>query len=501
VNKRNTAHSIIAIIASFAIVFSACRKINESTELGGGLIPPVDNINTFDTSLTVQAFQNVFGLANDSQYLAKNELFYLGKISKDLPNGDQFFGTTDARLFLELKPPFYKYYFANKPDSIFIDSVVLVLDYIESYGDTNTAQTVNVYELDQSNNNKFRSDSAYLIRQNSLTYSNLLGSKTFFPRNLKDSVKAYKDTTANQLRIKLSNSFGTRLLGYDSSVNGAYRNDSLFKSKFQGFALQSMGSGNAVMGFDLTGENTKLAIYYKYEKRVISTVQQIDTAVTYFTFSGNSAVANYIQRDYSSTPLLAALFNGNTPDPIIYIQGSPGTFANIRIPGLSSLSNRVIHRAELIVEQLYHPSDTVYRTPDYMYLDASDPTITASNYKFRTIPYDLSFTSSGALNLGLFGSVPVNDKDDLGNPIKTWKFNISRYVQHVLTRTQSLYDLRLSAPFTLNEQFGIPPGTDQTVPIQVNTTIVKGRVRLVGNTGPADTNPHRIRLRLIYSKL
>ena len=119
--NKQLALSFLAIVTVFAIVFSSCRKINESTELGGGLIPPVDNINTFDTSLTVQAFQNVFGLANDSQYLAKNELFYLGKIT----NGDQFFGQTDARLFLELKPPFYKYYFANKPDSLFIDQLFL----------------------------------------------------------------------------------------------------------------------------------------------------------------------------------------------------------------------------------------------------------------------------------------------------------------------------------------------------------------------------------------
>ena len=91
--------------------------------------------------------------------------------------------------------------------------------------------------------------------------------------------------------------------------------------------------------------------------------------------------------------------------------------------------------------------------------------------------------------------------DGLGRQIKTWRFNISRYVQHVLTGTQKLYDLRLTAPFTLTEQFGIPPGTDQTTGVLVNSTIVKGRVRLVGNTGPLDTNPARIRLRLVYSKL
>ena len=491
--NRKIVLSFIAIVATVAIVFSACKKINEATELGGGLIPPVDNITTFDTLLTVQAFNDTFGLANDSQYLAKNEEFFLGKI-----NNDPFFGQTDARMFFELKPQFFKYSFANRPDSLFIDSVVLVLGYVETYGDTNTAQTVNVYELDQSNN--FRSDTAYLVRQSNLTYSNLLGSRTFTPRTLDDSVKAYRDTTTNQLRIRLDNSFGTRLLSYDSAGNGAYAGDSLFRQRFKGFALQSMGAGNAVMGFDLTSFNTKLAIYYRYEKRVVSNVQKLDTTVAYFTFSGNCAAANFVKREYAGTPLLASLNNGNAPDPILYLQNSPGTFANLKLSGLAGLSNRVIHRAELIVEQLYDITDSTFRPPDYLYLDAYDPTI-SNSYKFRTIPYDLTYTSSGALNLGVFGCVPVRSIDNFGNPIRQWKFNISRYVQHVLTGTQTLYDLRLSAPFSLNEQFGIPPGTDATVGILVNPAIVKGRVRVVGNTGPLDTNPRRLRLRLIYSKL
>lgn len=489
-NYRNLALSFLAIVTTIAIVFSSCKKINEATELGGGLIPPVDNINTFDTTLDIQAFNDTFGLANDSQYLAKSEEFFLGRI-----NSDPAFGKTDARMFFELKPPFFKYYFLNKPDSLYIDSVVLVLNYLETYGDTNTAQTVNVYELDHSNN--FRSDTAYLVRKSNLTYSNLLGSKTFFPRDLNDSVKAYKDTTTSQLRIRLNNSFGTRLLSYDSSGNNAYGGDSLFREQFKGFALQSMSTGNAVMGFALTGVNTKLAIYYKYEKRVVSNVQKLDTAVTYFTFSGNCAAANYVKRDYSATPLNTSLNNGSTPDQIIYLQNSPGTFANLKIPGLAGLSNRTIHRAELIVEQLYSDiNDSLFRAPDYLYLDAYDPTI-PNNYKFRTIPYDLTYSSSGALNLGSFGCIPVNAIDGFGNKIRQWKFNISRYVQHVLTGTQTLYDLRLSAPFSLNEQFGIPPGTDQTTSIFVNSAIVKGRVRVGGGNHPTQ----RMRLRLIYSKL
>ncbi len=487
--NRFVLTSFIATVTAVAILFSACRKVDEATDLGGDLIPPVDNINTFDTLITVQAFNDTFGILTDSSRIPGNDEHFLGRI-----NNDPLFGKTDARIFLQLKPPGYPYVFRNRFDSLFIDSVVLILQYRETYGDTNTMQTVNVYELDQSN--KFSYDSLYLVRKNDFTYSNLLGSRTFAPNVLNDSVKAFGDTTINQLRVKLSNSFGTRLLNYDTLGNGAYKNDSLFQTFLKGFAVQSMSSGNAIMGFDLVGVNTKLGIYYKYYKNGISNT---DTAVDYFVFTPSSANANYVIRDYIGSPVQLAL-GGATPDPIINIQNTPGTFATLKIPDLLNIGNRTIHRAELIVEQLYDISDTLFRTPELLYLDASDPSITSS-YKFRTIPYDLNATSSGPVNFNEFGVVPRVTTDGFGNKIRVWKFNISRYVQHVLTGTQSLYDLRLTSPFYLFETYGIPPGPDAVIPVFLNSTIAKGRVRLHGNTGIGDNNPQRIRLRLVYSKL
>ena len=131
-----------------------------------------------------------------------------------------------------------------------------------------------------------------------------------------------------------------------------------------------------------------------------------------------------------------------------------------------------------------------------LYLDAFDPSITA-NYKYRTIPYDLSINSAGSFNLGSFGSFPTMSVDGAGNKIRVWKFNLSRYVQHILTGTQSIYDFRLLAPFSFIEQFGIPPGADITIPISINTSVAKGRVRVGGGNHPTQ----RMRLRLIYSKL
>jgi hypothetical protein len=491
VKIRSLVFSFLPVIAVFAILFSACRKINESTELGSGLIPPVDNITTFDTTISVHAYNGIFGLAGDSQYISREEEFFLGRI-----NNDPFFGKTDARMFFELKPTFYKFAFANSdPTKLRLDSVVLVMSYVETYGDSSVPQTIDVYEID--NNVDFRADSAYLIRQNNFTYTNLLGSRSVLPMSLDDSVKAYKDTTNNQLRIKLNNSFGTRLLGYDSLANGAYFNDSIFRTKFKGFAVQSRNTGEAVMGFNLISNNTKLAIYYHYDKDAV-----VDSAaVAYFGFNGASSLdvgasasANYIQRDYSGTPV-AATSGDAVEDQIAYIQTSPGTYATIKIPDLAAVNNRLVHRAELIMEEIYDPSDTIFRTPELLYLDAADPSITF-NYKFRTIPYDLQYTPSG-FDLNSFGAVPTTGVDVAGNPIKIWKFNLSRYVQHVLTHTQSLYDLRLFAPFSLNESYGIPPGTDQIFPFFVNPTLVKGRIRVGGGNHPSQ----KMRLRLIYSKL
>lgn len=490
---RHYVLSFTALFVAAMAILSSCKKINESTELGGGLIPPVDNIHTFDTTIDVQAFNDTFGLATDSQYLGRNEVFYLGRI-----NNDPFFGKTDARMFFELKPLVYGAYPFTRKDSVKIDSIVLVLSYLETYGDSTVPQTLNVYELDQSNN--FSSDSSYLIRKDYFTYNTAApltypANQVIYPKDLDDSVKAFRDTTTRQLRLKLDTNFARRLFNYDTS--NAYKTDSIFRSKFKGFAVRSESSGNAIMGFSLGDANTKLAIYYNAPKTGGS---GRDTTVAYFAFSTLSAGANYVKRDYGGSPVNTAA--GQTaPAPIVYLQNSPGTYANIKIPALPGLSNRVIHRAELIMEELYDVTDTLFPPPEFLYVDAYDPAI-STNKKFRIIPYDVVTDAFGSpQNLSTFGIIPVQAKDGAGQPIKVWKFNLSRYVQHVLTKTVTPFDLRVFAPFTVQDKFIYPAAasTDVSNSFNVNSTIATGRVRLVGNQ--ADGNPHRMRLHIIYSKL
>lgn len=491
-NKRIAAFCFSLLILTTAFYFGSCKRIHEATTLGDGLIPTVDNVNTFDTIISVETYNDSFTignadkLVNDSTRIGKSTIHYVGRIEND-----PLFGKSNAELYMELKPPTYKYYFENPFDSLFLDSVVLVLDYKETFGDTNALQTVNVYELADIPSNLFKADSNYLLRINGFSKNGLLGSKTFAPNILNDSIKAFKDTTKNQLRVRLNNSFGDRLLQYDSSATGAYTSDSAFKSKFKGFAVLSEAGGNALMGFNLPG--SKLALYYRNKK-----VPNQDTLVRYFTFnpvlSGNS---NYITRNYNGFPIATALSGGTTTqDDLIYLQGTPGTFARIKIPDLLTVGNRVVHRAELIVEQVYHPSDDIFFKPEQLFLDVLDTALK----DYRYVPYDFLIDASGSPNLVSFGTQGRLTTDAGGNPVHEWKFNLSRYIQNILTKKEPLPEFRLFAPYIVIDIYK-PSSNFNGIfsAIGVNSAVARGRVRVAGGNYIDPTK--RMRLRIVYSKI
>jgi len=487
-----TIRSIRFILFCFSLLFivSSCKKLNEASEIGGGVIPGVDGVNTFDTSLTsLQTFNHIFEATKDSAIVGLGNDQILGNISND-----PLFGKTNAKMFLQLKPEVYPWSFSGiyKKDSLYIDSVVLVLGWNGSYGDTNTPQKVNVKEIDQFSD--FRVDSFLTIRDPGPSTTTLLGTKTFNPSSLKDSVKAFQDTTTGQLRIRLDNSFGRRLLDYDTAH--AYANDSAFNTYFKGFAIEADQTvGNALMAFDIyqNDPKTKLAIYYRYTKG-----GQDDTTVNYFLVKpGFSANHNYVNRfDFAGTPLLAAS-NTLGEDDLVYIINTPGSYATVKIPALRDLSNRIIHRAELIVEQVYDPSsDNKFLPPETLMLDVYDSTLV--DYKF--VPYDFNPDQSGNPNPG-FGLYGQNTVDGIGNPIRVWKFDITRYVQNVLTKQEPLHDLRL---YTTQTAYGRiknvvlnNTGPYVAATVNLNSKFAFGRVRVGGGNHPTQ----KMRLRLVYSKI
>ncbi|GAB3028373.1 hypothetical protein GCM10027051_36880 [Niabella terrae] len=485
--------------------FSSCTKINLPTELGQDLIPDIDNINTFDTTLEVETYNGIFPAALDSFRTAYSYAHILGNIN------DPLFGTTDSRIFFQVAPggttPF-----KNKPGSLYLDSVVLVIDHASGfyYGDTLSPMTVQVEEIDPAAD--FTYDSSYKL-QSLLPTTTLLGSKTFIPRSLADSIEviAVEDTSkvANQLRIRLDDSFGDRLLAYDTiGANDAYSSDSLFRLKFKGLALKAT-SGNCLLGMYLTSStaSAKLAVYYRYNNT--DTPSDIDTAVAEFNFANSAnANANYIARDYNGTQVTLGA-DDNIPDEVVYLQNTPGTFANIKIPGLSGLSNSIIHLAELQMENIYDPSDSAFYVPGNVFLDVYDSTAGA----YKLVPYAFGVTTGSSSyilsNYEAFYSVQNSSypytyyfkNDPLGNRVKQWRFNITKYTQHIVSDDMPVYGMRLYAPAAVLLPLGdLNPYYTSRLSIPQNSffgVAGVGRVRIGGGNHPTQ----KMKLRVVYSRL
>ena len=108
----------ITAITFFSIFGWNCTKL-DTTSIGSDLLA-VDNVNTFADTLFINSTQGFF---NDSTYISKYDDYTVGSISND-----PLFGTTQASIFMQLKPPFYPYYFGGYKDTLVAyDSVVLCL--------------------------------------------------------------------------------------------------------------------------------------------------------------------------------------------------------------------------------------------------------------------------------------------------------------------------------------------------------------------------------------
>ncbi|NBT16983.1 MAG: DUF4270 family protein, partial [Chitinophagia bacterium] len=320
---RNLLNGIVALVSIFSL--SNCTKI-KGTDIGLGLLPAIDNIVTFDTTFEVVA--NTF-VTPDSllprlgrDVNGNQGQFVLGHIS-----GDPQFGKTTASIFFELKPPSYPFYFENSADSLYVDSAILCLRWTNTFGDTNAVQTINVHRVFDP----IKSDSAYNTNSN-VRYGELMGSKTFSPSILNDSLYLFRQSIKNQLRIKLDDEWARRFLSFDTTGRSPYRNDTLFREFFKGFALVPVTSGssaNALMSFAMSDTATQLRLYYRYKKNGI-----MDTTYKNFVFFNGvlGGSMNRIVRSYNGSEASQHIGLKPRGDSLLYLQAAPGTYSMLKIP-------------------------------------------------------------------------------------------------------------------------------------------------------------------------
>lgn len=492
--KKHTPIFFFALFVSFLSLFS-CTKINESTTLGGGLIPGVDNINTFDTTLEVFS-DNRIVWDSDTTRLGYDDFVAVGQMN------DPEFGGTKANLYFNIykDTTLYSVYpFIAPKDSLKLDSVVLSLTYAGSYGDSMATQNFSVFEISPASS--FRQDSFYRFANvPDFAVGTQLATKSFRNIDLDDSIsyRLPNDTsntrTANVLRIKLSNSFGSKLLGLDTAI---YRNFEQFRTIVPGLAIRPTG-GNALSYFTLLNRvKTNVQVYYKAQINGRDSAQ-----IAYFSHHVNIPASlsinppNFVNGKadiISRTPAGSYATYGGTGnnDPVIHLQAAPGSIAYITIPGLSNLSNRLVHRAELIVPRVASPGDAIFEPPFHLFLDHVKPGGTDA-YNFHL---DNPLSRDGQYDVNTFGG---NLKSD-----NAYHFILTRYVQGIVTKGDTNDTLRLSAPLksnvidlNLQNLYGT---AQQRATIDAIGAVANGRVVVGGGSNPVPAQ--RMRLRIIYSKI
>ena len=472
--KFNNRGFFIASLS--ALLFFSCSKL-DTTDLGSELIPAVDNIHTFETILDVITDNYQF---DDSTRMSSQD-YALGIIDNDAE-----FGRTEAAIYFTAEPLSFPSYPFLKRDTVFIDSIVLSLGYTGIYGDSNAIQQVEVREIEPDI--IFRKDSNYKISTPLFpVIPDLLGSKLVNFNQLNDSIRYinFQDTVAtrNELRIHLDTSFGRRFVNFDTTRE--YKNDSMFKSVFKGFEVrvnEAMSPGkNALAYFDLNDDDhTKLTFYCRVMRN-----GKLDTINPVFVYS-NDPHANLINRT-PGNGYLTYLQNGHDDnDDMLYLQSTPGSYGLIKIPGIDTLNNRVVHQAQLIIEKLPSAEEEKFRAPDILFLDALSST---GDSVFSINKDFIPVQSFPGYDISLFGGQLKNDK---------YTFNLTRYIQGIVTEKRPNYDLRVYSPFLHFLYYMQPDGNPSIrLPLNFGTQVAGPRVVVGGGSHPS----RPMRLRIIYSKI
>lgn len=489
--------SLLLVTGLFTAIvfFSKCTKITP-TDIGTDLLPAVDNVHTFDTVLRVHTANYLF---DDSTRVSESQPHALGLIEDD-PE----FGKTDARIYMSVIPnSTSRNPFTSLDSVVGIDSAFLNLSYTgASFGDSNSTQRFTVYEITDPN---FLDTIYQQVTRPEYILGSSIGGGDVTLNKLDDArsivIKRDTQTVSNLLRIPIDPSLGLRFAAYDTnSVYTSSRRDSAFQKVFNGVAIRvdaGSPSKSALTYYNLSNENTKLTFYFRVMRNGI-----VDTVSTDFVFSkpislgskAYAASANIVDRAPGHNYANLAVTTPVVDPEKLYIQSAPGSYAILTIPGLKGLDNRLIHRAELSMFPEDAAGNNIYAGPDLLYLDVIDSSTTPNRY--LTVRDDFVYnTSGGTYDIQTFGGYLKSNK---------YFFNLTRYVQNVVTTRDTSFSFRLFAPKSVVNQYVFPKEYGnvayQLTSIGVNSNVAKGRVVLGGGGDPA-LKPKAMNLRIIYSKI
>ena len=333
----------------------------------------------------------------------------------------------------------------NFGENLQLDSVVLSFRYRAKYGKFTQPVGISVYELSESINTN-----EYFTNANFAVQVPPVGQLSSFIPNTTDSVRVYGLTYSPQMRIRLSNDFGNKLLLADTAN---FANPSTFLNYIKGLYIttQTGTPGTGFVALDLYSGQTGILLYYRNSAN--------DSLVYTFPISSSGQTVNRFEHSFTGS-LIDNFLNNNPSeiDTILPVLSAGGTKAKLTFPSLDSLpKNIAVNKAEIIL-----PLSTVYSQYDSIFTPPS---------KINLLRLDNSGTEvddTGFAN-GNLETVTIN-----GETVKRYRINITLYLQKFLNGTFQNNALILKTPDANGERFVLSNATDKN---------------------------HKIALKIIYTKL
>ena len=392
--KKNICFSII--------VFSILYGCKDPENVGLNVLPESDltGLGFTDTVSLATAVWKEDSIPVRSDYSAH----LLGNID------DNVFGKSKAGLYTQLVVTNTSPNFGNNPGC---DSVVLSFVLSGYYGDTaNTTHLFSAYRLNEDINK----DSTRYSNDQPVT-SDFLGTYSVSNFNPKDSV-TINGVKAPHLKILLD----TVNLGKLLLTNSSWFSDPTnFNNNFKGIYLtDSITSGSGCIFYCALGSSlqSKLRIHYHNDS---------NDSLYYDLILNGGAHFNYFEHDFSTS-----VFGNNFNDTVFgsnlcYVQSMGGVKTKIEFPFLDELTqqgNIAINNADLII-MADNSNSSLYPAHTKLGLTGID-----SAGKSYFLPDNID-------NASLFGGELSSQN--------TYTFNITRYLQQVLSGSRIDYGLFLVA--------------------------------------------------------
>ncbi len=374
----------------------SCTKKPE--RIGDNLQPDQNNIELFYTD-TVSIV--AYSVPEDSIRTDSPSNILFGSMK------DPVFGTTMAGFFTQFRLSTNGHSFGANPQ---LDSLVLQLAYSGHYGDTTTAQTMQVFELEQN----ISVDSAYYSSRMLSVGETDYASFEFNP--LPTSPYPFDgDTLTPMIRVPLtpnSTALGEKIL--NASETDLESTES-FKEYFNGLYItpEPVANGGAISYFDLPSNFSLLTIYYSNDS----------TDSLRYSFYITSSEAHFNRYDHNefqdaSPDFINQVVQGDTlaGQQLLYAQAMSGVKTKILFPNITKIKHPsgnkiIINEAKLIM----NASDLAegYGAPSQMALVIND-----ANEAYQVLPDQLEGDS-------YFGGTYKSS-------IKGYEYRITRYFQDMV---------------------------------------------------------------------